>query len=257
MLVLLLIIFRKRKRVRKIELSTRFFIHASNIFIRSKDVYFAVEKPPIQLEKKTQKRKEKITFFPKKGGVVCASPFFLDETKKKTGRRGRGGKEVLFSGPLLQKRRKNNSEFHRRRTQQRALENRNFAHHSLVFSSLSRSVHSFIRFLPSVPVMGAKFMNVFFSIFFLFVFSSSCLGWFSPRKALKILRLTPPSFFSSLAGFCCLVFAIKKIHTISRHMKNKKNARDEKAERVVNSRRAFLHSSSSLSRPRLGACFFL
>ena len=208
-------------------------------------------------KRKRKKGKKKLLSFQKKAASSARLLFFWTRRKKKTGRRGRGGKEVLFSGPLLQKRRKNNSEFHRRRTQQRALENRNFAHHSLVFSSLSRSVHSFIRFLPSVPVMGAKFMNVFFSIFFLFVFSSSCLGWFSPRKALKILRLTPPSFFSSLAGFCCLVFAIKKIHTISRHMKNKKNARDEKAERVVNSRRAFLHSSSSLSRPRLGACFFL
>ena len=62
MLVLLLIIFRKRKRVRKIKLGARFFIHGLNIFIRFKDVYFAVEKPPIQLEKQTQKRKEKITF---------------------------------------------------------------------------------------------------------------------------------------------------------------------------------------------------
>ena len=50
-----------------------------------------------------------------------------------------------------------------------------------------------------------------------------------------------------------LFFTIKKIHTISRHIKNKKNARDEKAERAVNSRRAFLPCSSSLSRPRLGA----
>lgn len=92
MLVLSLIIFRKRKRVRKILLSACFFIHGSNIFIRSKDVYLAVEKPPIQLEKQTQKRKEKNYFLfhfpPKKAasGVVFPSPFFFGRTRKRSSR---------------------------------------------------------------------------------------------------------------------------------------------------------------------------
>ena len=106
MLVLLLIIFRKRKRVRKIKLNARFFIHSSNIFIRSKDVYFAVEKPPIQLEKQTQKKeRKKFSFtlsFQKKAasGVVCVrvSFFFWTKRKKQTHRRWRGrSKKKKFS----------------------------------------------------------------------------------------------------------------------------------------------------------------
>ena len=193
MLVLLLIIFRKRKRVRKIKLNARFFIHSSNIFIRSKDVYFAVEKPPIQLEKQTQKRKEKIYFLfhfpPKKAasGVVFPSPFFFGRTRKRSSR-------ILF----FKKEEKNNSEFHRRRTQQRALENRNFAHHSLVFSSLSRSVYSFIRFLPSVPVMGTKFMNVFFYIFSFCFFLLACGLFLSSERPLRTQKKNSPRLLLSL-----------------------------------------------------------
>ena len=151
-------------------------------------------------KRKRKKGKKKLLSFQKKAASSARLLFFWTRRKKKTGRRGRGGKEVLFSGPLLQKRRKNNSEFHRRRTQQRALENRNFAHHSLVFSSLSRSVHSFIRFLPSVPVMGAKFMNVFFLYFFFLFFP--LLAWVGSLlgKLLKFFA-SPPllSFLLSLA----------------------------------------------------------
>jgi hypothetical protein len=86
-------------------------------------------------------------------------------------------------------------------------------------------------------------------------FPSSCELFLSPPTQKKNSSGTSLAFSLSLlsqAGFCfCLVK--KNIHTISRHIKNKKNARDEKAERAVNSRRAFLPCSSSLSRPRLGA----
>jgi hypothetical protein len=103
--------------------------------------------------------------------------------------------------------------------------------------------------------MGAKFMNVFFYIFSFLFFPSSCELFLSPPTQKKNSSGTSLAFSLSLlsqAGFCfCLVK--KNIHTISRHIKNKKNARDEKAERAVNSRRAFLPCSSSLSRPRLGA----
>jgi hypothetical protein len=108
MLVLLLIIFRKRKRVRKITLGARFFIHGSNIFIRSKDVYFAVEKPPIQLEKQTQKKERKnflSLFFPSKKRrrrVSSARLVFFFWTKRKkqtTDRRGgakRSSRSLFF-----------------------------------------------------------------------------------------------------------------------------------------------------------------
>jgi hypothetical protein len=112
MLVLLLIIFRKRKRIRKIKLSARFFIHSSNIFIRSKDVYFAVEKPPIQLEKQTQKKeRKKFSFtlsFQKKAasGVVCASRFFLAEMQKTNHRHRRGGPKRRSSRSSSSKKKK-------------------------------------------------------------------------------------------------------------------------------------------------------
>ena len=110
MLVLLLIIFRKRKRVRKIKLNARFFIHSSNIFIRSKDVYFAVEKPPIQsigkANEKKGKKKNFLSLFPSKKrrrrvSSVCASRFFFGRNAKNqpTGRRWRSKKKkfsVLF-----------------------------------------------------------------------------------------------------------------------------------------------------------------
>ena len=116
MLVLLLIIFRKRKRIRKIKLSARFFIHSSNIFIRSKDVYFAVEKPPIQLEKQTQKKeRKKFSFtlsFQKKAasGVVCASRFFFlaesPKRKKQTTGHRRGGPKRRSSRSSSSKKKK-------------------------------------------------------------------------------------------------------------------------------------------------------
>ena len=114
MLVLLLIIFCKRKRIRKIKLNARFFIHSSNIFIRSKDVYFAVEKPPIQLEKQTQKKERKnfLSLFPSKKrrrrlSSICARLVFLDETQKTNHRQEREEQKEEVLGPLLQKRRKN------------------------------------------------------------------------------------------------------------------------------------------------------
>ena len=176
-----------------------------------------------QLEKQTKKKERKKIFFrsflPKKGGVGCRLcarlVFFLDETQKTNPQemeREEQKEEVL--GPLLQKRRKNNSEFHRRRTQQRALENRNFTHHSLVLSSLSRSLHSFFRFLPSVPVMGAKFMNVFFLYFFFFCFFSFLrvvLHPPHPDPKKNSSSTSPPPFFLSLLslGFCSFVLFLR------------------------------------------------
>ena len=207
MLVLLLIIFCKRKRIRKIKLNARFFIHSSNIFIRSKDVYFAVEKPPIQLEKQTQKKERKkfsftLSFQKKAASVVvymCASRFFGRNAKNKP-QAGEGGAKRRSSRSSSSKKKKKHSEFHRRRTQQRALENRNFTHHSLVLSSLSRSLYSFIRFLPSVPVMGAKFLNVFFYIFSFCFFPSCELFLSSPTQKKKFFgHLTRLLSFSSLS----------------------------------------------------------
>ena len=64
MLILLMIISHKRKHIRKILFSARFFVLSPDIFKRSKDVYFAVENPTIQfeIERDSIERKKKLFF---------------------------------------------------------------------------------------------------------------------------------------------------------------------------------------------------
>jgi len=272
MLVLLLIIFRKRKRVRKIKLNARFFIHSSNIFIRSKDVYFAVEKPPIQLEKQTQKKERKKIFFhsfPKKGGVGCRLcarlVFFLDETQKTNPQAGDGGAKRRSSRSSSSKKKKKQLRVpSKKNSTTRAWKSKfyaPFARTLLTFAFLA----FFLPFSSERSGDGSKVYERFFSIFFFLLFFFLLAGCSSPpppRPKKKFFEhLTPPLLsFSSVAWllFFCLVFAIKKnTYDIAAYKEQEERARwKSRASSKLSTRVSslFLFSFS----PAAGcACFFL
>ena len=212
MLVLLLIIFRKRKRVRKIKLNARFFIHSSNIFIRSKDVYFAVEKPPIQLEKQTQKKERKKIFFlsKKRRRRVCASRFFFwTKRKKQTHRQEREEQKEEVLGVLFFKKEEKTTpssieeELNNARLKIEILRTiRSYSPHFRVPCILSSVFFRAFRWWEQ------SLWTFFFYIFFSFVFFPSCGLFFTPPTPTqkKILRAPhpPPSFFL----FCRLAFVL-------------------------------------------------
>jgi len=275
MLVLLLIIFRKRKRVRKIKLNARFFIHSSNIFIRSKDVYFAVEKPPIQsigkANEKKGKKKNFLSLFPSKKrrrrvSSVCASRFFFGRNaKNKPTGDGEGGAKRRSSRSSSSKKKKKQLRVpSKKNSTTRAWKSKFYAPFALTLLTFA-FLAFFLPFSSERSGDGSKVYERFFSIFFFLLFFFLLAGCSSPpppRPKKKFFEhLTPPLLsFSSVAWllFFCLVFAIKKnTYDIAAYKEQEERARwKSRASSKLSTRVSslFLFSFS----PAAGcACFFL